>query len=155
MSRKVRNASEADPRQKRAMSTARQIPFRWVVRDSKWDDIPDPPVRIVPVIVFPQPDGSYGEVMVDSSPQIMRIEAEFSGRSIVPTDGRDAARWAPDNPAAVTQPCEGSKERDEVDFGNARARRSSGPVLAGGRGTGVELQRSEWSRRRAVPKVPI
>jgi glutathione S-transferase len=64
----------------------RGIPFRWVVRDSKWDDIPDPPVRIVPVIVFPQPDGSYGEVMVDSSPQIMRLEAEFSGRSIVPTD---------------------------------------------------------------------
>jgi glutathione S-transferase len=64
----------------------RQIPFRWVVRDSKWDDLPEPPVRIVPVIVFPQPDGSYGEVMVDSSPQIMRLEAEFSGRSIVPTD---------------------------------------------------------------------
>ena len=70
----------------RAVLRYRQIPFRWVVRDSKWDDIPDPPVRIVPVIVFPQPDGSYGEVTVDSSPQIMRLEAEFSGRSIVPTD---------------------------------------------------------------------
>ena len=70
----------------RAVLRYRQIPFRWVVRDSKWDDIPDPPVRIVPVIVFPQPDGSYGEATVDSSPQIMRLEAEFSGRSIVPTD---------------------------------------------------------------------
>ena len=64
----------------------RQIPFRWVLRDSKWDDIPAPPVAIIPVIVYPNADGSHGEATVDSSPQIMRLEDEFSGRSLVPVD---------------------------------------------------------------------
>ena len=64
----------------------RQIPFRWVLRDSKWDDIPTPPVAIIPVIVYPNADGSHGEATVDSSPQIMRLEDEFSGRSLVPID---------------------------------------------------------------------
>ncbi|MCP4960484.1 MAG: glutathione S-transferase, partial [Actinomycetia bacterium] len=64
----------------------RHIPFRWVLRGSKWDDIPTPPVAIIPVIVYPNDDGSHGEAIVDSSPQIMRLEGEFAGRSIVPTD---------------------------------------------------------------------
>ena len=64
----------------------RHIPFRWVLRDSKWDDLPTPPVPIIPVIVYPNEDGGYGEVTVDSSPQIMRLEQEFSGRSVVPPD---------------------------------------------------------------------
>jgi len=64
----------------------RQIPFRWVLRGSKWDDLPDPPVAIIPVIVYPNDDGSHGEATVDSSPQIMRLERKFSGRSLVPTD---------------------------------------------------------------------
>ena len=64
----------------------RHIPFRWVLRDSKWDDIPEPPVRLIPVIVHPRPDGSYGEATIDSTPQIMRLETEFEGRSLVPPD---------------------------------------------------------------------
>lgn len=64
----------------------RHIPFRWVLRDSKWDDLPEPPVRLIPVIVYPNPDGSHGEATIDSSPQIMRLESEYEGRSIVPTD---------------------------------------------------------------------
>ncbi len=66
----------------------RQIPFRWMLRDSRWDDLPDPPVAIIPVIAFPDADGngSYREVMVDSSPQIMRLEQDHTGRSIVPGD---------------------------------------------------------------------
>ncbi len=70
----------------RAVLRYRQIAFRWVLRDSKWDDIPKPPVAIIPVIVYPNADGSHGEATVDSSPQIMRLEGEFSGRSVVPTD---------------------------------------------------------------------
>ena len=70
----------------RAVLRYRQIPFRWVLRDSKWDDLPDPPVRLIPVIVYPNPDGSHGEATIDSSPQIMRLEREFKGRSVVPTD---------------------------------------------------------------------
>ena len=65
----------------------RHIPFRWVLRDSKWDDLPAPPVAIIPVIAYPNADGSgYGDVTVDSSPQIMRLEGEYEGRSLVPTD---------------------------------------------------------------------
>ena len=70
----------------RAALRYRHIPFRWVLRNSKWDDLPTPPVPIIPVIVYPNPDGSHGEATVDSSPQIMRLESEFSGRSLVPTD---------------------------------------------------------------------
>lgn len=72
----------------RAVLRYRNIAFRWVLRNSEWDDIPDPPVPIIPVIVFPDPDDAdgQGEAMVDSSPQIMRLEKEYTGRSIVPTD---------------------------------------------------------------------
>jgi glutathione S-transferase len=70
----------------RAVLRYRHIPFRWVLRDSKWDDLPDPPVRLIPMIVYPNDDGSHGEVTIDSSPQIMRLEREYDGRSVVPTD---------------------------------------------------------------------
>lgn len=70
----------------RAVLRYRQIPFRWVLRGSKWDDLPAPPVPIIPVIAYPEADGSHGEVTVDSSPQILRLEREFAGRSVVPPD---------------------------------------------------------------------
>ncbi len=70
----------------RAVLRFRQIPFRWVLRNSRWDDLPAPPVPIIPVIVYPNPDGSHGEVTVDSSPQIMRLETEFEGRSLLAPD---------------------------------------------------------------------
>ncbi len=77
-------------RKMRAVLRYRHIPFRWVLRDSKWDDLAEVPVRIVPVIVFPDADGrcdeGRGEAMVDSSPQIMRLEREYGGRSVVPGD---------------------------------------------------------------------
>jgi glutathione S-transferase len=65
----------------------RHIPFRWTLRGSKWDDLPDPPIAIIPVIAYPNDDGiGYRDVTVDSSPQIVRLEREYAGRSIVPTD---------------------------------------------------------------------
>ncbi len=70
----------------RSVLRFRRIPFRWVLRDSKWDDLPDPPVPIIPVIAFPDDEGRHGELMVDSSPQIMRLERDHEGRSVVPTD---------------------------------------------------------------------
>lgn len=80
-------------RKMRAVLRYRQIPFQWMLRGSKWDDLPDVPVQIIPVIFFPDSAdadrsdrGRSGEAMVDSSPQIMRLEAEYSGRSIVPSD---------------------------------------------------------------------
>ena len=70
----------------RAVLRYRHIPFRWVLRDSKWDDLPAAPVPIIPVIVYPNSDGSHGEATVDSSPQIMRLEKEYSDRSVIPSD---------------------------------------------------------------------
>ena len=65
----------------------RHIAFRWMLRDSKWDDLPAPPVPIIPVIAYPNADGTgYGDVTVDSSPQIMRLEGEHTDRSLIPPD---------------------------------------------------------------------
>ncbi|MEL7206683.1 MAG: glutathione S-transferase family protein [Actinomycetota bacterium] len=71
----------------RAVLRYRRLPFRWVLRDSPWDDLPDVPVRIIPVIAFGTDDeGRPTDAMVDSSPQILRLEEEFDGRSVVPAD---------------------------------------------------------------------
>lgn len=65
----------------------RHIPSRWMLRGSKWDDLPPPPVAIIPVIAYPNDDGDgYREVTVDSSPQIVRLEGEYPERRLVPTD---------------------------------------------------------------------
>jgi glutathione S-transferase len=71
----------------RAVLRYRHIPFTWVLRGSRWDvGFPPVPVALVPAIAFPDADGNYTEAMVDSSPQITRLEAMFQGRSLVPTD---------------------------------------------------------------------
>ncbi len=74
-------------RKMRAVLRYRRIPFRWVLRNSKWDDLPPAPVPIIPVIAYPDESGDgYADVTVDSSPQIMRLETEHRDRSVVPTD---------------------------------------------------------------------
>ena len=70
----------------RAVLRYRHIPFRWVLRNSRVGRPPAGPVPVIPLLVFPDDDGGYGEAMSDSSPQIMRLEREYAGRSIVPTD---------------------------------------------------------------------
>ena len=71
----------------RAVLRYRRIPYRWVVRNSAQDrDFPDPQVPIIPILVFHDDVGGYSESMVDSSPQIMRLEAEYAERSLLPTD---------------------------------------------------------------------
>jgi glutathione S-transferase len=70
----------------RAVLRYRRIPFTWVPRDSKWDDLPPVPVRLIPVIAFPDEQGVYVEAQIDSSPLIMRLEGMHSERSLVPTD---------------------------------------------------------------------
>lgn len=72
----------------RAVLRYRQIPFRWIIQGSEFDrGLPKPKVAIIPVIGFPDAEGTVNEVMVDSSPQIARLETMFAeGRSLVPTD---------------------------------------------------------------------
>lgn len=70
----------------RAVLRYRNIAFTWVPRDSAWDDLPPVPVRLIPVIAFPDESGRYTESMIDSSPLIERLETMFAGRSVVPSD---------------------------------------------------------------------
>ncbi|MEE2776886.1 MAG: glutathione S-transferase [Acidobacteriota bacterium] len=73
-------------RKMRAVLRYRRIPFEWVLRGGPFDqDLPATPVRLIPVIVFEYEDGS-SDAMVDSTPQIRRLESEVDGRSIVPPD---------------------------------------------------------------------
>jgi len=70
----------------RAVLRYRRIPFEWVLRSSRWDDLPAAPVALIPAISFPQPDGTYPDAMIDSTPQIMRLEGLVTPRSLVPPD---------------------------------------------------------------------
>ena len=69
----------------RSVLRYRHIPFTWVLRDSALDDMPPVPVRLIPVIAFPDADGNYTESMIDSSPLIDRLERDVQGRSLTPT----------------------------------------------------------------------
>ena len=70
----------------RAVLRYRRIPFEWVLRSSRWDDLPAAPVALIPAISFSRPDGTYPDAMIDSSPQITRLEGLVADRSLVPTD---------------------------------------------------------------------
>ncbi|HAS11500.1 MAG TPA: glutathione S-transferase, partial [Acidimicrobiaceae bacterium] len=74
----------------RAVLRYRRIPYRWVLQGSRWDDLPRAPVPVIPVLGFHDVDGAVAEVMVDSSPQIARLEEEYDGRSLVSTDPASA-----------------------------------------------------------------
>lgn len=70
----------------RAVLRYRRIPFEWVLRSSRWDDLPPPPVALLPALSIPAADGTYPDAMIDSSPLIMRLESLVPDRSLVPTD---------------------------------------------------------------------
>ena len=64
----------------------RRIPYRFVQGDqSAASDLPAPKVPLIPVLYFPGEGGSL-QAEVDSTPLIRRLEAEYSGRSLVPDD---------------------------------------------------------------------
>ncbi len=80
-------------RKMRAVLRYRRIPFRWILRGSVADrDLPQVPVALIPVLVFPakQPSGKTptrpAQAMVDSTPQIHKLEGEFTQRRVVPSD---------------------------------------------------------------------
>jgi len=74
-------------RKMRAVLRYRRIPHRWIVRFSKDDrDIPQVPVALIPVLVFPGGEGSPDEAMIDSTFQIRRLEERWRDRSLVPPD---------------------------------------------------------------------
>ena len=48
--------------------------------------IPEVPVALIPVLVFPGEGGRADEAMIDSTFQIKRLEQMFAARSIIPDD---------------------------------------------------------------------
>ena len=74
-------------RKLRAVLRYRRIPHLWILRGSKDEGkVPEIPVRLIPVLVFPGPEGRYDEAAVDSTPLIRRLEREHEGRSVIPPD---------------------------------------------------------------------
>jgi glutathione S-transferase len=74
-------------RKMRAVLRYRRIAFRWIMRGSPEDvGIPPVPVALIPVLVFPAEGGKPAEAMIDSTFQILRLEAIFKERSLVPPD---------------------------------------------------------------------
>ena len=74
-------------RKMRAVLRFRRIPFQWIMRGSADDvEIPEVPVALIPVLVFPGEDGHADEAMIDSTFQIKRLEKMFAPRSIIPDD---------------------------------------------------------------------
>jgi len=66
------------------------MPFEWILRGSEFDDLAQGPVALIPAIGFPDDQGSYDDVMIDSSPQITRLEALQTERSLIPPDPASA-----------------------------------------------------------------
>ncbi len=74
-------------RKLRAVLRYRRIPFVWILRNSPEDQgIPDVPVALMPVLVFPGEGGASDSAMIDSTFQIRRLEELWPGRSVVPPD---------------------------------------------------------------------
>ena len=74
-------------RKMRAVLRYRRIPHQFVIRGSSSDHgIPKIKVELMPILVFPGEDGSYSEAAIDSTPLIRRLESEYEGRSVVPSD---------------------------------------------------------------------
>jgi glutathione S-transferase len=74
-------------RKLRAVLRFRRVAHRWVIRNSPEDvDIPKTPVQLIPVLVFPGEGDAPDSAEIDTTPLIRRLEAAFTGRSVIPSD---------------------------------------------------------------------
>ena len=74
-------------RKLRALLRYRRIPFQWLIRGGREDhDIPEVPVGLIPVLVFPGKAGSPDEADFDTTPLIRRLERAYPQRSVIPPD---------------------------------------------------------------------
>ncbi len=72
-------------RKMRALLRFRRVPFEWIVQTmGPPEDLPKPPLPLIPTLHLPT-DAGY-EATSDSTFQIRRLEREFKGRSVLPTD---------------------------------------------------------------------
>lgn len=74
-------------RKMRAVLRYRNIPHRWVVQmGPEYAPPPKVSVPVIPVLVWHDAGGAMTESMVDSTPQIRRLEREYAGRSVLHPD---------------------------------------------------------------------
>ena len=74
-------------RKLRAVLRYRRIPHTWLIRGSREDhDIPEVPVGLIPVLVFPGKKGEKDEAAIDTTPLIRRLEGLYPERSAIPPD---------------------------------------------------------------------
>ncbi len=79
----IGNEGSPYSRKMRAVLRYRRIPHVWVVGQGP-EYLPPPkvPVAVIPVLVWHDETGAMRESMVDSTPQIARLEREFADRSL-------------------------------------------------------------------------
>lgn len=83
----IGNEGSPYSRKMRAVLRYRRIPYVWVAQlGPEYVAPPAVPVKVIPVLVWHDDDGRMRESMVDSTPQIARLEREVAGRSLVPSD---------------------------------------------------------------------
>ena len=83
----IGNEGSPYSRKMRAVLRYRRIPHYWVISNGPEYVVPPKvPVEVIPVLVWHDEAGAMVESMVDSTPQIARLEREFAGRSLQPAD---------------------------------------------------------------------
>lgn len=83
----IGNEGSPYSRKLRAVLRYRNLAHRWVTRNGPEYVAPPPvPVNVIPVLVWHAADGAMQESMIDSTPQIARLEREFTTRSLLPPD---------------------------------------------------------------------
>jgi glutathione S-transferase len=74
-------------RKLRAVLRYRRIPHRWIIRNSREDrDLPEVPVALMPVLVFPGESGQPDTAAIDTTPLIRRLETLWPERRVIPPD---------------------------------------------------------------------
>jgi glutathione S-transferase len=72
-------------RKLRAVLRYRRIPHLWILRFSQEaKGLPEPPVQLLPTLVYSDAKGRPVEAAIDSTPLIRRLEREYPGRSVIP-----------------------------------------------------------------------
>lgn len=73
-----------------ALLRYRRIPYRYIQgNDTSTGDLPEPKVRLIPVVYFSDDNGVVS-AEVDSTPIIRRLEKAYAGRSVMPDDPASA-----------------------------------------------------------------
>jgi glutathione S-transferase len=63
----------------------RRLPYEFLIGDASAPDLPQAKVKLLPTFYLPNAQGQL-EAVVDSTPLIRRLEAEFDQRSVLPPD---------------------------------------------------------------------